>query len=236
MEKRTRTWRWIVVPLLIAIIILAAWEISNMFFRIGYWGNCRYYPAEFTYTERRTFNTPEEGAALLVAETFNYTQIPANTNDDWYSEFITQARRDTLNTTASEFNPYTNCGYKRYNYTAHATWFSNLSITTEGWERYPEINPLQITTNTSTLFPSNIPDWPLYRWLGGYWNSTNYVEFTTQRSATYTNIYLIEMRLTYSYYCGLLCAGETLECQHVIVDASGQVLFATWILFMGPVA
>lgn len=238
LEKKPRKRVWISVPLLIVIIIVAAWGISIWYFSYSYWywRVCRYYPAEFTYSESRFFSTPQEASTLIIAETFNYAQIPANTSHPGQLGFITQKRRDALNTTAAKFDPYANCGYQHYNYTANVRWFTNLTVNVRAWEYYPRSNPLQITTNMTILFPSNLPDWSTYYWLGGYWNTTHYTDFNTGRSFNYTDVYLVEMRLSYSYYFGLLSAGDELECQHLIIDTTGRVLFATWILFMGPIA
>lgn len=219
------------VLILSLIIILGTLVIYR-----GLWSGCRYYPAEYSYREYRTYNTPEEANALHLAETFNYTQIPANTSYLEHTGFITQPRRDALNSTAYEFDPYANCGYYRYNYTASVKWYTNLTITIDAWEYYPEHNPLLIKANGSTLFPVNLPDWPVYYWLGGFWNDTHYIDFKQEQSFNYTHVYLIDMQLSYTYYCGLLCAGMQLECQQIIVDETGRILFATWIWLMGPIA
>ncbi|MDO8123943.1 MAG: hypothetical protein Q6364_06150 [Candidatus Hermodarchaeota archaeon] len=231
MKKRTRAWIWVIVPTLILIIGLGWFVIY-----LGFGRNCGFYPAEFTYFEHRIFNTPEEANALHQAETFNYTQIPANTSYLEHSGFITQTRRDALNITAYEFDPYANCGYFRYNYTASANWYANLTVNIDAWEYYPEQNPLLIKANESILFPINLPDWPIYYWLGGFWNDTHYEDFNQEQSFNYTNVYLIDMQLSFTYYCGPLCAGSQLECQQIIIDETEHILFAAWIWLMGPVA
>ncbi|MDO8123300.1 MAG: hypothetical protein Q6364_02830 [Candidatus Hermodarchaeota archaeon] len=231
MTKRTKAWMLVLVPIFILIIILG----SLVIFR-GSWSGCRYYPAEFTYLEHRNFSTPEEANALHFAETFNYTLIPANTSYLEHSGFITQTRCDALNITAHEFDPYANCGYFRYNYTASVNWYANLTINMDAWEYYPEHNPLQIKANESTLFPVNLPDWPIYYWLGGFWNETHYVDFNQEQSFNYTNVYLIDMQLSSTYYCGFLCAGSQHECQQIIIDETGHIHFAAWIWLMGPIA
>ncbi|MFX1562998.1 MAG: hypothetical protein ACFFDP_06795 [Promethearchaeota archaeon] len=236
MKKGTLTWKWVVVIIAILIIDIGYLGVSFLLREQWLWG-CRPYPGEFTYSEYRYTDTPEEAAALQIAETFNYTQIPADTSHLWSSAgFISQARREALNTTANEFDPYAHCGYQHYTYTATVNLVSNLTIVISAWEPYPVYNPLHIESNGTILFPLNLLEGPVYSWLGGYLNNTHYVSFDKAQSFNYTNVYLIEMRLSYSYGFGMLSAGDELECQHIIVDTTGKVLFASWILFLGPIA
>jgi hypothetical protein len=137
----------------------------------------------------------------------------------------------------AQFDPWAHCGFQRYVYDANVTWCSTLNFTfTESWAPYPERNPLTVTANSTVVFPYDLPDWPVSHWAAGHWNGTGYAVVDQPQWLNYTDVFLVSMRLTYSYQFGWLSAGYELECQQAVVNATGQVLCAFWLRLMGPVA
>lgn len=223
----------IVIPIILILVIYFLWlNFSNPF-------SCppSYYPGQFEYNENVYVDSPEEEAALTAVDNFNFSTLPADTYHNSLYSYLSKDRLDALATELANFDPYAHCGYKRYTYSANVTWYATLNLTmNHAWEHYPEANPLTIQSNGTTLFPYTFPEWPVYYWLAGYWNGTAYNGFDQPKQLNYTDVFLVNMQLSYSYYSNPLAAGDELECQEVIVDSTGHILFVYWLMLMGPVA
>ncbi|MFX1562653.1 MAG: hypothetical protein ACFFDP_05040 [Promethearchaeota archaeon] len=224
----------IVIPIILILVIYFLWlNFSNPFY-------CplSYYPGQFEYNENVYVDSPEEEAALTVVDNFNFSTLPAYPLYTSPFTYLSRSRLDAIAAELANFDPYAHCGYERYNYSANVTLCATLNLTmSHAWQLHPENNPLTIKSNGTTLFPYTYPDWyQVYHWLGGYWNGTAYEAFNQPQQLNYTNVFLVDIQLSYSYYSNPLAAGKELECQEVIVDNTGYILFVYWLMLMGPVA
>jgi len=189
------------------------------------------YPGRFEFVAVRNVDGPAEEDALTAAETFNFTALPVDTTFFPRDYYISRQRLDAYAKESAQFDPWAHCGYRHYVYTANVTWCSTLNFTfTEPWGPFPERNPLTVTANGTVVFPYDLPGWPFANWAAGHWNGTGYAVVTEPQQLNYTDVFLVSMQLDYSY-----SFGPELECQQVVVDATGLVLCAFWLRLTGPV-
>ncbi len=166
------------------------------------------WPGSYVYAERRSFDTPDEAAALLVAETFDYALLPVsettNLSDSSFYRGVLEyslepvggtkfLSNDTLFEYAiinQTFNPFLTLGRRAISYVANCTHFSTLSVQLNA--ALVESNshwPVVFTANNDTILET-LEAKPFYGnvfsfWRGGYWNGTGYTGFEFVRFGDY---------------------------------------------------
>ena len=222
------TWRGLLVVVSLVVLVLF-FSIMPLFIQV-----CSTYPGEFLYTENRFIDSPEEETLLTSAETFNFTILsttfPFFSNDT----YISRTRLNSIATEAARFNPFLACGRESHTYTANVTHFTTLNLTISRWEIYPEGDPLVITSEGVVVFPYGTGIWSAIRWSATYWNGTSYVGIDQRTWSSYTDVFLIDMKLATNYSSPY--ESDEREFQQIIVDNTGRVVFVFWLLRHGPVA
>ena len=177
------------------------------------------WPGAFTFTESRYTDNPEEEAALITAESFNYSIFAFET-----ARFITQNRLNGYRLENVTFNPFLNISHHHINYFANVTWYPTLNLSFTQTPSYETLgSPLTTTANGTRIFPFedmiNVWEWAI-----GYWNGTSHESIQNDGSLNFTDIYHVRMKLTVegdSWYN---------EYQEILVDSMNRVMFAFWLI------
>jgi hypothetical protein len=211
----------IIIPVLIAVGFISVWRIYAR------------WPGSFLYTETRVFSNSQEEALLFAVETFDYSLIPVSE-----TVFLSNSTLDDYLWQNATFNPILNAGSTRVLYFGNITHFATLDVIVNSTSfESPPYQPLLFESNGTLVFHR----YPHMEWMGGYLNGSNYqgYEWNDDSGFTgtpfvmlnYTDVYLVEMKLTVSQ-TGAGSQGffgdAYYEYQDIVVNSSGQILFVSW--------
>ncbi|MFX1577142.1 MAG: hypothetical protein ACFFCF_08195 [Promethearchaeota archaeon] len=215
-------WKWVVAVCFVFVVVLG---IILLPLWAWWWGVGTQWPGSFVYMERRWFDTPDEAAALMMAETFEYSLIPvggvSNFSDASFyqgvleysvvpiseASFLSNATLFRYMTINHTFNPYVTPGRRVISYVANCTYFlaMNMTLNATALESGGNHMPVVFASHDGLI----VQRWGPYGfdssssssfWRGGYWEMSGYAGFEYERLGSYVGPLYLQLNFTDVYF------------------------------------